>query len=219
MPLGKGVRIITVWELMEIIRNAWWENVCIFYDWLLGRYLMRILLQGELNKLAIELLSRMRSLIPTQQEIIEQQLEPDNKAVALFDGVVEETQQDCICNILMGFESRQIPFSFEACSVNITVFLRTWIFSFNWSEIGWWWLFHPWFSSSGYTTGATWMNPECSVRYQVHHQSEDTTDEKIVKIASESVLLLVTICLLAGLESQVGHRIPSGSSITGWKNR
>ena len=73
---------------------------------------MRILLQGELNRLAIELLSRMRSLIPTQLEIIEQQLEPDDKAVALFDGVVEETQQDCICNILMGFESRQIPFSF-----------------------------------------------------------------------------------------------------------
>jgi hypothetical protein len=73
---------------------------------------MRILLQGELNRLVIELLSRMRSLIPTQLEIIKQQLEPDDKAVTLFDAVVEETQQNCICNILMGFESRQIPFSF-----------------------------------------------------------------------------------------------------------
>ena len=55
----------------------------------------------------------MRSLVPLQKEIIVQQQELYDRAVAMFDGVVEdETQQDHLCNILMGIENTQIRYSF-----------------------------------------------------------------------------------------------------------
>lgn len=57
------------------------------------------LMQDKLNQLAVRLQYQMRSLVPLQMELIEQQQELYDRAVAMFDGVVEdETQQDLNAN-------------------------------------------------------------------------------------------------------------------------
>lgn len=67
------------------------------------------LMQDKLNQLAVRLQYQMRSLVPLQMELIEQQQELYDRAVAMFDGVVEdETQQD-LFNILMGVANNANP--------------------------------------------------------------------------------------------------------------
>ena len=57
------------------------------------------LMQDKLNHLAVRLQYQMRSLVPLQMKLIEQQQELYDRAVAMFDGVVEdETQQDLNAN-------------------------------------------------------------------------------------------------------------------------
>ena len=68
-----------------------------------------ITLQDKLNQVAVRLQYQMRSLVPLQMELIEQQQELYDRAVAMFDGVVEdETQQD-LFNILMGVANNANP--------------------------------------------------------------------------------------------------------------
>ena len=69
-------------------------------------------MQDKLNQLAVRLQYQMRSLVPLQMELIEQQQELYDRAVAIFDGVVEDKSEQDLFNILMGVANMQIPYSF-----------------------------------------------------------------------------------------------------------